>query len=95
MNHEFRPAVREGRKLRLRTTNSSTRFAFIVSKKVSLKSIQRHQIKRRLSDAVMGLLSQFPPNLEIVVFAKREAVGRNVEELLLELKSLLPCLPVK
>ena len=73
----------------LRTTDSPARFAVVVSKKVSLKSVVRHQIKRRLCDAVVSLLVVFPPNLDIVIFAKKEAIGKTAGELKQELEIAL------
>lgn len=71
------------------TTAESTRYAFIVSKKVSLLSTERHEIKRRLSDAVTLLLDQIPSGMDIVVIAKKEALGKTAGELKKELGQLI------
>lgn len=56
-------------------------YSVIVSKKISLKSVVRHQVKRRLCDLIMSLESQLPQSKDIVVMAKKEVVNRSLEEL--------------
>lgn len=63
--------------------------AFIVGKKVSGKSVIRHQVKRKLADAVRPLLPRLPKNLELVVLAKPQAVAVSQTNLQTEFLSLL------
>lgn len=63
--------------------------AFIVSKKISLKSVVRHQVKRKLADAVQPLLPRLPKNLELVFLAKPQAIAVSPTALQSELLTLL------
>lgn len=63
--------------------------AFIVSKKVSLKSVVRHQVKRKLTDVVQPLLPRLPKNLELVFLAKPQAIAVSPAALQTEIHSLL------
>ena len=64
-------------------TDQETKFAFIVSKKVSLSSVVRHQIKRKLSSAVEPL--KILPGWSVVILAKKHLVELSPDELRREL----------
>lgn len=63
--------------------------AFIVSKKVDLHSVIRHQVKRKLADSLSPCLSRLPHNLELVFLAKKTAVIATREELKGEVEQVL------
>lgn len=49
----------------------------------------RHQIKRKLSDAVRPYLPRLAKNVELVFLAKKKAVEATREELIIELETIL------
>lgn len=63
--------------------------AFIVSKKIDKRSVVRHQIKRKLSEAVSFFLPRLGKNLELVFLAKKEAIGMETEKLREEIHNSL------
>ena len=63
--------------------------AFIVSKKISLKSVVRHEVKRKLSDAVAPQMARLGNNVELVFLAKQKAVTQNRESLETEVQTVL------
>lgn len=63
--------------------------SFIVSKKVDLKSVVRHEIKRQLADAVKTFLPRLGKNVELVFLAKQKAKNANNDELKNEIESAL------
>ena len=63
--------------------------AFIVSKKIDKKSVVRHQVKRKLSDAVFPFLPRLPGNIELVFLAKQKAVLTTRENLQKEVETIL------
>ena len=63
--------------------------AFIVSKKINKRSTVRHEVKRKLSDAVSPLLLRIAKNLELVFLAKQKATTATREELKKEVESVL------
>ena len=65
------------------------RVAFIVSKKVSLKSVDRHAVKRKLADMVKPYLESLSPAIQLVFLAKSAAVETSAENLRLEFETTL------
>ena len=63
--------------------------AFIVSKKIDKRSVVRHDVKRKLSDAVSPFLARLPKNLELVFLAKKKAIESSGEELKKEILNTL------
>ena len=63
--------------------------AFIVSKKIDKRSVVRHAVKRKLSDAVTPLLLRVPKNVELVFLAKQKAIETTREQLKIELETVL------
>lgn len=63
--------------------------AFIVSKKISLKSVVRHEVKRKLTETAGKFLPAIPKNVELVFLAKSKAVEATKEELEKELVGVL------
>jgi len=53
----------------LKTEEPFSRIGFIVSKKVSLKAVERNKIKRRMRDSVKRILNTIGNNLDIIVTA--------------------------
>ncbi len=60
---------------------SLAQAAFIVSKKIAKSSVVRHQVKRKLSDAIQIYLPRLPKNVELVFLAKQKAITSGREEL--------------
>ena len=54
---------------------SQTRFAFVVGKKAEKTSPGRNLAKRRMRSIVRNNLDGFKPGLDIVVTARRPAIG--------------------
>lgn len=63
--------------------------AFIVSKKVDRKSVVRHEVKRKLADAVADFLPRLKNNIELTFLTKQKAVGRTRQELVNEMQVIL------
>lgn len=63
--------------------------AFIVSKKIDRKSVVRHEVKRKFSDAVSPFLDRLPKNLELVFLAKKNGTSSSREEIKLEVENVL------
>lgn len=68
--------------------SSFSRFAFIVSKKVSTKAIERNRIKRVLSESVRLLLPAIKPDIDGVFLGKRNIIGKNKTEIKQELENV-------
>ncbi len=66
-----------------------TRIGIVVGKKVSNLAVKRNQVKRRIRQASRELSSHFPPDLDIIIIARRGAVDLQAEQFLPELKQLL------
>lgn len=68
---------------------SEASVAFIVSKKVSLKSVERHMVKRRLAQAIGEYLTRLPRSTMLVFLAKPNCIGKSLDQLKQELEVLL------
>jgi ribonuclease P protein component len=69
--------------------NSVAQASFIVNKKVSRSSVDRHDVKRKLADAVSPFLSQLSKNTELVFLARQKAVESTRDEITAEVKEVL------
>lgn len=81
-----------------RLSARQARLAFIVSKKIHLKSIQRNKVRRFLREAARQLLPKFRPGFNFVFLAKKTILGKNFAEIKNETERILnekiyPCLP--
>jgi len=65
-----------------------TRFAFIVSKKLSKKAVQRNRAKRLLSEAVRGLLPKVKPGFDIIFLGKKSLIGKSFSEIQVEVEKV-------
>lgn len=68
---------------------SASRFAVVVSKKVSRKATLRNRVKRRVRSAVYPLLSQIQPGYWIVFSARPSILTSSWEEVRQEVIRLL------
>ena len=69
--------------------NAQPQCAFIVSKKISMKSVVRHDVKRKLAGAVGKFLPRMKKNVQLVVLPKQKVVGASRSELEEEMKLAL------
>lgn len=69
--------------------SETTRFGFVVSKRVSKHAVERNYIKRLLSEAVRPLLPRLPGGLDIVLSVRTVAVHANADILRQEVVTLL------
>lgn len=58
-----------------------TRFAVIVSKKVSKKAVVRNTIKRRTTEIIRTMLDKVKKGQEVVLLANKEASSAPSDEL--------------
>lgn len=66
----------------------NTQASFIVSKKIHKNSVVRHDVKRKLSDAIEFFFPRLPKNIELVFLAKQKCVGSTREELKNEIQKV-------
>ena len=74
---DFERAFEKGRNIKgdtiylkvLKTEEPFSRIGFIVSKKISLKAVERNKIKRRMRDSVKRILNTTENGLDIIVTA--------------------------
>lgn len=69
--------------------HDGAQVAFIVSKKIDKRSVVRHQVKRKLSEAIGSVLERLPKNTELVFLAKQKAIEEGREEIGREVESVL------
>jgi ribonuclease P protein component len=65
----------------LKTEEPFSRIGFIVSKKVSLKAVDRNKIKRRLRESAGKFLKTINDNMDIVIIASPKIKKNNFEEI--------------
>jgi ribonuclease P protein component len=58
-----------------------SRFAFVISNKISKKSVLRHKIKRRLSEIVRLRLKEIKPGIDCLIIAQPPIKNKNYQEL--------------
>lgn len=70
-------------------TGHGPQASFVVSKKVDRKSVVRHEVKRKLADAVSPLLTRLGNNVELVFLAKTKTINTPREDLQREMVEAL------
>lgn len=60
---------------------NNSRFAFVVSSKISKKATERNRAKRLLSEAVRSFLPKIKSGFDVVFFAKKLIVGKEFVEI--------------
>ena len=70
-------------------TSDSAQCAFIVSKKISLKSVVRHEVKRKLSDTISIFMPNLTKSIQLTFLAKQKLIESTKDELKNEMESVL------
>lgn len=91
---DFERVFKEGKNARspvlyfkvLETKEPSSRIGFIVSKKISLKAVERNKIRRRLRESVRAALSTLKESWDIVIIASPRIKKSSFEEIRKEIE---------
>lgn len=67
----------------------SSRFAFVVSTKVSKSAVKRNRLRRQLQEIIRLNLDKIKPGVDAVIMTRPEAVGSDYNELAKELVMIL------
>lgn len=67
----------------------TSRFGFIIGKKISKKSTVRNKTKRRLREIIRKKINSIKPGFDIVVGAKTEVLEKTYQEIEQEVGCLL------
>jgi len=86
---DFEKVFREGKSVKgpttyfriLKTKEPSPRIGFIVSKKVSLKAVERNKIRRRLRESVREVLDTLKGGLDIIIIASPRIKKSSFDEI--------------
>ncbi|MDD5696510.1 MAG: ribonuclease P protein component [Candidatus Pacebacteria bacterium] len=65
----------------LKTKEPSPRVGFIVSKKVSLKAVERNKIRRRMRESVRKVLSTLKGGWDIIIIASPRIKKSSFDEI--------------
>ena len=68
---------------------SYTKFAFIVSSKISPQASRRNRIRRVLSETVRHNISYVKSGYSVLFLAKKSIANKNTDEIMLEVKNAL------
>jgi ribonuclease P protein component len=71
-----------------RAATDHPKFAVVVSKKVSLKAVERNKVKRRMRNALTKLRSHVQKPAALVLSAKADAKKASYAELVRDIESL-------
>ena len=67
----------------------TSRFAFIVSKKIHKKAVERNRIKRLLSESIWSLIKKINPGFDCLFLVKRAIIGQNLIMIRKEVRKIL------
>src|SRR4030042_2702395 len=67
----------------------TSRFAFIVSKKISKLAVNRNRINRAFNEGVRRCLKIIPKGVDFIFLAKREIANRSTEEIIKEVENFI------
>ena len=74
--------------------NSSPKFAFVISKKISKLAVHRNRIKRALSEAVRNNMFLVPKGYSFVFLTKKALEKKTAGEIKREVESFLRSLKI-
>ncbi len=66
----------------------NSRFAFIVSNKISPKATERNQIKRVLREVVRKEIPKIKPGFDVLFLAKRSILGQELSVIQREIQNV-------
>ena len=90
INSRSRPFFTAGLRLKFLPNGfSQSRFAFVISTKVSKKSTIRNRIKRQLREIIRLNKQKIKPGFDLVISASAKSIGKEYSELESELAELL------
>src|SRR5687767_3278827 len=69
--------------------NQPTRFAFIISKKISKSAVERNTLKRKLAASIYSLLPTISPGFDVIIYIKKTLLEKNSEAIKEQLKNTL------
>ena len=69
-----------------RTKDEPSRFAFIVSTKISKKAVERNMAKRRLREAVKQKISKVVNGYDVLFLAKKKTLEKKSKEMTSEVE---------
>ena len=72
--------------------NTAPRIGIVVSNNVSLLSVRRHLVKRRISEAIFLNINSLPKGTSLVFLVKKEGVGKTFAEIKKEVERIIPLL---
>jgi ribonuclease P protein component len=76
--------------LRIAKNNSNVnRFAFVVSSKVSKKSVLRNRIKRQLREIIKKNIFKIKPGFDFILIAKPQIINQQFKEIEKEIDAIL------
>jgi len=74
--------------LSVSSSQSASRFSFIVSKKISPLAVQRNRIRRLLSEAIYSGIEKIKPGFDFVFLVKKEILNKSFVEIKKEIESI-------
>lgn len=74
--------------VRKRTEDEPSRFAFIVSTKISKAAVDRNKAKRRLREAVKQSIDKIVNGYDVLFLAKKKTLERKSEDIASEVEKI-------
>lgn len=65
--------------------NEISRFAFIVSSKISNESVQRNRVKRAMSEAIRHKLHTIKEGYDVIFLPKKQIAKKTTEDIMKEI----------
>ncbi len=96
-NSEFQRVRQQGRSTTSRllilawapNVEAKVRVGFVVSKRISKHAVERNYIKRLLSEAIRPLLTELSGNCDVVISARSNIVGKDLQTIAYDIETLL------
>ena len=74
--------------VRKRTEDEPSKFAFIVSTKISKIAVERNKVKRRLREAVKQKIDKVVNGYDVIFLAKKKTLEKKSEEITSEVEKI-------
>ena len=74
--------------IRKRVGDKPSRFAFIVSTKISKKAVERNMAKRRLREAVNQGIEKVVNGYDVIFLVKKRTLGRKSGDIISEVEKI-------
>lgn len=72
-----------------RGNDNYSKFAFVISTKISKLAVHRNRVRRAMSESIRRNVARIPAGIDFVFLAKKEVVKKTTDEIMREVEDFI------